>query len=88
MAQVATYKGRKYKLAWQGQTKHGERAKLQFWDGSKEFWVDAALIQVSESAPSYKRSRYGSGAGSAANVSGYSSYCTDRPGCQCFDCAD
>lgn len=38
----------------------------------------------------YRRStgrRYGSGAGSAAPVAGYSSYCTDRPGCGCFDCA-
>lgn len=33
------------------------------------------------------RYRYGSGAGSAAPVTGYSSYCTDRPGCRCYDCA-
>ncbi len=36
------------------------------------------------------RGPYGSyrshGGGSAANVPGYSSYCTDRPGCRCFDC--
>lgn len=31
--------------------------------------------------------RRGSGAGSAAPVVGYSSYCTDRPGCRCYDCA-
>lgn len=33
------------------------------------------------------RYRMGSGAGSAAQVRGYSSYCTDREGCRCYDCA-
>jgi hypothetical protein len=43
---VATYKGRKYKLCFLGDTKFGRRAKLSFWDGSKEFWVSADLVQV------------------------------------------
>jgi hypothetical protein len=36
-----------------------------------------------------QRSRYrmGSGRGSAAQVAGYSGYCTDRPSCRCYDCA-
>lgn len=57
MAQVAEYKGRKYKLAWQGTTKYGERAKLQFFDGSKEFWVDASTIRITESNSSEPRGR-------------------------------
>jgi hypothetical protein len=36
---TAEYKGRKYRVAWVGETKYGCRAKLQFFDGSKEFWV-------------------------------------------------
>lgn len=46
-SQIAEYKGRKYRLAWRGTTKYGERAKLQFFDGSKEFWVPAEAITVS-----------------------------------------
>ena len=41
---IAIYKGRKYKLLWSGKTKYGRRAKLGFFDGSKEFWVDADRI--------------------------------------------
>ncbi len=48
--QVAEYKGRKYRLVWQGQTKFGRRAKIQFFDGSKEFWVNADSIRVTESS--------------------------------------
>jgi hypothetical protein len=35
------------------------------------------------------RRHYGraSGAGSAARVAGYSSWCTGREGCGCYDCA-
>jgi len=38
------YKGRSYNILWSGPTKHGERAHLQFIDGSKDFWVDAHLV--------------------------------------------
>lgn len=58
-AQIATYKGRKYRLAWSGTTKFGERAKLQFWDGSKEFWVPLEAVSISQSQP--RRSRYDDG---------------------------
>lgn len=44
--QGAVYKGRKYKLLWSGETKYGRRAKLGFFDGSKEFWVAAEAISV------------------------------------------
>jgi len=48
-SQVATYKGRKYRVNWIGDTKYGRRAKLSFFDGSREFWVDASAITVSAS---------------------------------------
>ena len=41
---TATYKGKTYRLEYLGPTKFGRRAKLAFMDGSKEFWVDAALV--------------------------------------------
>ncbi len=42
---LVSYRGHNYKLLWRGKTKHGERAHLQFTDGSKSFWVDAALVE-------------------------------------------
>lgn len=33
------------------------------------------------------RARMGSGHGQAANVPGYSGYCTDNEYCRCYDCA-
>lgn len=43
---LVSYKGRRYRLAWYGSTeKYGLRAKLQFTDGSTEFWVDAEMIR-------------------------------------------
>lgn len=50
-SQVATYKGRKYRLLFIGETKFGKRAHLQFFDGTKDFWVDASAVAVSESSP-------------------------------------
>jgi hypothetical protein len=41
---TCTYKGRQYRLAWKGRTKYGKRAKLEYFDGSKTFWVDATKI--------------------------------------------
>jgi hypothetical protein len=41
---TVTYKGKPYRLMWRGTTKYGERARLQFMDGSKDFWVDAHLV--------------------------------------------
>jgi uncharacterized protein (TIGR02996 family) len=43
--QLAEYKGRTYRLLWSGRTAHGERAKLEFLDGGKQFWVDAGSIR-------------------------------------------
>lgn len=45
-----TYNGRPYTLLWSGPTKHGERARLQFLDGTKDFWVDAHLVSGASSA--------------------------------------
>jgi hypothetical protein len=50
-SQTATYKGRTYKLLFIGDTKFGRRAKLGFWDGSKEFWVPAENVTVGGAAP-------------------------------------
>jgi hypothetical protein len=50
--QTASYKGRTYRLLWIGATKYGRRAKLGFWDGSKEFWADASAVSVSEARSS------------------------------------
>jgi hypothetical protein len=44
---VVRYKGKPYNMVWRGKTPYGERAKLQFMDGSKEFWVDVAQIEES-----------------------------------------
>ena len=43
---MATYKGSKYRLLWSGKTKYGERAKLAFFSGGKEFWVDASKVTI------------------------------------------
>jgi hypothetical protein len=48
---VALYKGRTYRVLFLGPTKFGERARLQFMDGSKDFWVDAALVQKTNPPP-------------------------------------
>lgn len=57
-------------------------------------WTDgtASIVATAstdrESRPSSgKRYRGRNGGGSAANVPGYSSYCTGRSGCGCYDCA-
>lgn len=49
-AGVAEYKGRKYRCLFLGATKYGQRAHLQFFDGSKDFWVDASAVRVLESS--------------------------------------
>lgn len=50
---VAEYKGRKYRLLWIGSTKYGQRAHLQFFDGSKDFWVAAGLVTECSGSSSY-----------------------------------
>lgn len=52
MPQTAIYNNCKYNCLFLGDTKFGRRAKLAFFDGTKEFWVDAAKVTVTElSAP-------------------------------------
>lgn len=48
----ATYNGKTYRLLWLGETKYGRRAHLQFFDGSKDFWVDAAKVRERSSQSS------------------------------------
>lgn len=55
MSKTATYKGRTYKLLFSGKTKFGNKAKLGFMDGSKEFWVDLGLITEGSSEVSRTR---------------------------------
>ena len=43
---TAQYKGRAYRLLYIGPTKFGQRAHLQFLDGSKDFWVDAVMVST------------------------------------------
>jgi hypothetical protein len=45
---LATYKGKTYRIGFAGPTKFGDRAKLVFLDGSKEFWVDLSLVSPAE----------------------------------------
>jgi len=46
ISKTATYKGKKYRLLWEGKTKYGRRCKLGFWDGSREFWADATAVTI------------------------------------------
>lgn len=48
---VVLYKGRQYRLTWEGKTKYGQRAKLEYLDGSKEFWVACEAISEVEPEP-------------------------------------
>jgi hypothetical protein len=45
---TCTYKGRTYRLLWSGNTSFGRRAKLQFMDASKIFWVNLDQIQADQ----------------------------------------
>ena len=68
--------------------KSGE--KVEWSRGNKAAHVTCAIsaAHISTPAPRTSGRRYGSGAGYAGHgVPGYSNYCTDRPGCGCYDCA-
>jgi len=84
----AEYKGRTYKLLYLGPTKYGRKAKLQFMDGSKEFWVDAN--KVTEKSDSGAQS--GSGTQICDNCGGPGARYRRRdsngiPGIVCRNCA-
>ena len=49
---LAKYKGKVYRVLYQGPTRYGDRANLQFLDGSKSFWVDARLVTPHQGTPS------------------------------------
>jgi hypothetical protein len=63
-----------------GATK-SERVSSIVWSGGGVF-----LCSIAASTPAPSSQRRYSGGGSAPNVPGYSSYCTGRSGCRCFDC--
>jgi hypothetical protein len=46
------YNGRKYRVKWSGQTKFGHRTNLEFFDGSKNFWVDTNKVKMVAASPS------------------------------------
>lgn len=66
-----------------GSTKTETVAKIVFTGGG------VTLAAIASGAPASSPSRFAhTGAGkSASNVGGYSSYCTNRANCRCFDCA-
>lgn len=69
--------------------------KVEWSKGSKARHITCAQQPFAASTPSRSYYRGGPtgarrrapGAGTAANVPGYSSWCTGREGCGCFDCA-
>lgn len=51
-SEIVSYKGRPYRCTWRGQAKFQredgttpERARLEFMDGSKSFYVDAEKLE-------------------------------------------
>lgn len=53
--QLGTYKGKTYRILYIGATKFGKRARLQFMDGSKDFWVGADLVTIGASSSGQSR---------------------------------
>lgn len=45
-AKEAEYKGRTYRVLYSGKTKFGHRTRLEFTDGSKDFWVDTSKVRM------------------------------------------
>jgi hypothetical protein len=66
-------------------------SKVEWSNGSKARHVACAPSGAAPAARTasrpYRSFRRASGAGAAAPVAGYSSWCTARPGCGCYDCA-
>ena len=46
--EVVSYKGRPYRCTWRGKSKFDDtqRAKLEWMDGSKSFYVDASKLET------------------------------------------
>jgi hypothetical protein len=64
-------------------------SKIEWSKGSPAKHVACSQGPVSTGNAGHRRSygRRASGAGYAAPVAGYSSWCTGRSGCGCYDCA-
>jgi hypothetical protein len=93
-SQIGSYKGRQYRILFCGKTKYGFRARLQFMDGSKDFWVAANLVSREEEsayAPAVRDSRgYVTDRGHHAGYCGYPCPVTGKRCCPtngpCHDC--
>jgi len=75
---TASYRGRTYRLLFVGETKYGRRAHLQFFDGSKDFWVDAVAVQENQTYDPQKFNGYGASRG------GYRRACITGGNCSSF----
>lgn len=71
-----------------------ETIERVLWTGAdKQTGRTVSLCAIAQRGGGYSRGRssggrgYSSAGGSAASVPGYSSYCTGRSGCGCYDCA-
>lgn len=69
-----------------GDTKR-ETVERVLWTGAdKQTGRTVSLCAITQRGGGYSRGR-SSGGGVAASVPGYSSYCTGRSDCGCYDCA-
>lgn len=85
-SRTAEYKGRKYRLLFIGNTKYGRRAHLEFFDSSKNFWVDAGLVSESNGKVydnRIERESHGAYCGYPCPVSGRKCCPANGP---CHDC--
>lgn len=67
-----------------GEVSH-ETVSVVLWTGIAKDGAEASLVKISQRSTG--RGRMGPGHGSAPQVRGYSSYCTDNASCRCYDCA-
>jgi hypothetical protein len=45
---IVWYQDKRYRVRWAGDTKHGQRAKIQQLDGTHEFWIHAHEMKASQ----------------------------------------
>jgi|SRR5580700_6518147 hypothetical protein len=84
----AQYKGRGYYLVGQGSSQHGPWCRLMFRDGSKTFFANASLVEITAT---YQQARTLSGlqkyAEEAREAAAEDRGIRSRNGCEC-DCQD
>ena len=42
---LVSYKGKTYYLLWEGRTKFGDKCKLQYPDGTGDFWANSREVR-------------------------------------------